>query len=163
MEVASVAATCVDGCGRPVLYPNLRMSKACYIRWVKAGRPAAGPPPPLPPQEAGARSAMSRGFELKDSTPVPDLEVLPPDAYDIAWARKARARREREPEQRADRMIGLACRWVACVRNRDMHGVSLILQRLSAADKDTLLAVLAETADPWQLLDYSADMAREAG
>ena len=40
---------CACGCGHPA--PRGRFAGGCYKRWVKAGRPASGPPPPKTPEQ----------------------------------------------------------------------------------------------------------------
>jgi hypothetical protein len=40
-------------CGKPGQHYGNGYRRACHTRWMAAGRPEEGPPPPLSPQEVG--------------------------------------------------------------------------------------------------------------
>ncbi|MBA9003759.1 hypothetical protein [Thermomonospora cellulosilytica] len=47
-------------CGKTGQHGAHGWIRSCYERWLKAGRPQEGPPPPMPLEEIRARSVQAR-------------------------------------------------------------------------------------------------------
>lgn len=145
---------CSDGCGRPATRkgpdaaPDL--SEACYRRWMRAGCPPDGPPPPTI-------------YHPRRAAPVTVKPVAP--ASDLAEARWARERLESEPQRRVERLIGLACALAQTVQARDNAGKESVLEkirRLTDTDREVVMLLLADCSDPWCLYDRT-ELAGRAG
>src|ERR1019366_2189127 len=124
---------CACGCGRtgPIHAPGLApgLVQPCYKRWIRAGRPPGGPPPPLSMAEQNARMNAAR------------LAAL--DPYDSEWAaRRAAAEPERRATQAKIAAGGLGPGGGAS----DAEGIARLLHRVT--DWAALAVVLAECADP---------------
>jgi hypothetical protein len=147
---------CAWNCGRPV--HRLKWGKACYDRWTRAGRPAAGPPPPMPQaQRRAVQARIQRG-----EAPAAALALAASDTADRAEAgRRLRAARliaegiaeERrraaaraDPEARVARAKPVARDLIRAVALSDPGGVEAILARIT--DWAAIAVVLAECADP---------------
>ena len=137
---------CKCGCDQPLdVGARQGYAGACYRRWIRAGRPESGPPPPMS-SKAISEAAIAAKLDARDPGP------YVADPYDLEQARLRRQRQEAWPEMLGVRSIVRACRIVPVVRARDAHGVHVFLRRLNQEDLYGLVVALAETADPWQLL-----------
>ncbi len=122
---------CGHGKGRMARY-----CRRCTERWDRAGRPDAGPPPPMPNTESRRRASEARRIrrEAWASEPVRD-----PDAeYEAHWRLVA------EPQRRIDR-VPVAAGLVLCVGARAAEGVRRLLWR-HHGNREALVIVLAAAA-----------------
>jgi hypothetical protein len=128
---------CGCGCGRAVHAAGY--ASACYRRWLNAGKPRTGPPPPMTAVDRNALAHASRAAQAAAG----DWE---PDDTDLEWQAQQRAWRESAPERRARSTAGIAVDLVRCVAADDAAGVRLLLHRVR--DWPALAVVLAECCDP---------------
>lgn len=130
MTTPGPTCACPQDCGKPAAPGRRGYSEACHSRWLRAGKPEGGPPPPLGMAE---RMAIARA-----ARPV----TRPPDTYEAQWYAG-------EPERKVGRARPLAAALARCVAARDAHGVELVLHKLVTwEDMAALAVVLAECASP---------------
>ena len=149
----SVVALCRCGCGRKV--HACGYASGCYRRWVRQGRPASGPRPPMSTAE---RVALSSAWRVRE----PEPEPLLLDAYDITWGAHQRAQQAGpSPEERARRARGTAADLIRCVAASDAEGIRLLLHKVT--DWPALAVVLAECASPDRAAVVTGNQHRQEG
>ena len=95
---------CACGCGLPVFCKGY--ASGCYKRWVNAGRPASGPPPPVP--QAATTAAINALQQARRATRLAEYRRLRSIGYtrDQAAARlgvcETTARAYEQQSQQAD-------------------------------------------------------------
>jgi hypothetical protein len=111
------ACACKQRCGRPAKRHGL--SEACARRWVRAGRPEGGPPPPMTRKETLARAQAAK-------RPVDDgIYKLLWDADDAEITRWAAV----DPKLRRARALAVLPQLVQMVAVGDRQGVEILLSR----------------------------------
>jgi hypothetical protein len=121
-------------CGNPKR-PRGRYCRPCWTRWMRAGYPETGPPPPVPVAESARRATAARQANRRARDPDD------PDGYETRWATAL------EPQRRIKRATPAACDLARCVAVRDAQGVARLLARYRDRHP-ALLIVLASTANP---------------